>query len=119
MGRAKLTRKDIFLLLMIPMSAAANLVYSLYLSMILFLLLGAAMAIAVLSHVVRENNEPQQFLNHWVALITYIPSFLAFTISIVETSNPTLPPYTAALLAFSSPLFSIPTVASLAPLIIR
>lgn len=119
MRRAKLAREDLLLLLMIPMSAAANLAYSLYLSMILFLLLGSVMATLVLSNAIRGDTESRPPLNHWIALIAYIPSFLAFTISIIETINPTLSPYTAALLAFSSPLFGIPTVISLTPLILR
>ena len=114
-ARGFISRRELLLLAMMIMSAVANLIYAIYLSMLFFFLFSTAMSIIILRGALRDLPDSNVGMNPWVLPLIYAPSFLAFTMSFLEANNPAQSLLLTLTHALSSPIFSIPVIASMLP----
>mgnify|MGYP001770711706 CR=1 FL=1 len=114
-ARGEISKRDLLLLAMIVLSAAANLLYAIYLSMLFFFLFSTIMSIILLRGTLRDFFDGNVSMNTWLLPLIYAPSFLAFTMSFIEAGNPTQSMVITLTHALSSPIFSIPVIISMLP----
>ncbi len=114
-AKREMLKRDLLLLAMIILSATANLLYSIYLSMLFFFLFSACMSALLLSGAIRDFLDGSIKVSAWLLPAVYVMSFLAFTMSFMEASNPAWSLIVVFAHALASPIFSIPVIISMLP----
>lgn len=114
-AKREILKRDLLLLAMMVLSATANLLYSIYLSMLFFFLFSACMSAILLSGALRDFLDGTVNVIAWLLPAIYALSFLAFTMSFMRASNPAQSLMVVFINALASPIFSIPVIASMLP----